>query len=50
MLSAGTVEIHHRYRIQSPDGAAAVEGEVIVTGPNADPDAMGTPRLAVAAR
>jgi putative redox protein len=37
MLSAGTVEIHHRYRISG--GAAPVEGEVLVAGPHADPDA-----------
>ena len=43
MLSAGTVEIHHRYLIVSPAGAAPVEGEVMVTGPRADPDAMGKP-------
>lgn len=41
MLSAGTVEIHHRYRILG--GAAAIEGEVIVTGPHADPDAALRP-------
>jgi putative redox protein len=41
MLSAGTVEIHHRYRILGPEGVALIEGEVLVTGPNADPDAMG---------
>ncbi len=41
MLSAGTVEIHHRYRILGPDGAAPIEGEVLVTGPHANPDAMG---------
>jgi hypothetical protein len=40
MLSAGTVEIHHRYRIVGPDGAAPIEGEVMVSGPHADPDAM----------
>jgi hypothetical protein len=39
MLSAGTVEIHHRYRILG--GAAPIEGEVVVTGPHADPDALG---------
>ncbi len=38
MLSAGTVEIHHRYRILGPDGAAPIEGEVLVMGPHADPD------------
>jgi putative redox protein len=38
MLAAGTVEIHHRYRITG--GAEAVEGEVMVAGPHADPDAV----------
>jgi len=37
MLSAGTVEIHHRYRITGPALPAAIEGEVVVTGPHADP-------------
>ena len=41
MLSAGTVEIHHRYRILG--GAAPIEGEVVVMGPHADPDALGQP-------
>jgi putative redox protein len=41
MLSAGTVEIHHRYRILG--GAAPIEGEVVVTGPHADPDAPTQP-------
>jgi len=49
MLSAGTVEIHHRYRIVSPAGAAPIEGEVMVTGPHADPDAMGKPAVAASA-
>jgi putative redox protein len=40
-LSAGPVEVHHRYRIVSPEGAAPIEGEVLVTGPNGDPDALG---------
>ena len=40
MLSAGTVEIHHRYRILGVDGAAPIEGEVLVTGPHADVDHM----------
>ena len=39
MLSAGTVEIHHRYRIVGPDQARPIEGEVLVAGPHADPDA-----------
>jgi putative redox protein len=41
MLSAGTVEIHHRYRIVGPGGTDPIEGEVMVTGPNADPDNLG---------
>lgn len=41
MLAAGTVEIHHRYRITGPALAAPIEGEVIVTGPHADPDNLG---------
>jgi putative redox protein len=39
MLSAGTVEIHHRYRIVGAAGVADIEGEVMVIGPGADPDA-----------
>ncbi len=46
MLSAGTVEIHHRYRILGAAGAAPVEGEVMVAGPHADPDAPAVPRAA----
>ena len=46
MLSAGTVEIHHRYRIVGPDAAAPIEGEVVVSGPHADPDAMAKPQPA----
>ncbi len=41
ILAAGTLEIHHRYRIVRPGGAEPVEGEVIVTGPHADPDRLG---------
>jgi putative redox protein len=44
MLSAGTMEIHHRYRILGPGGAAPIEGEVMVTGPDADVDHMGLAR------
>jgi putative redox protein len=40
-LSAGPVEVHHRYRIVSPEGAAPIEGEVLVTGPYADSGAPG---------
>ena len=43
MLAAGTVEIHHCYRIVGAAGTAPIEGEVMVTGPHADPDAMGAP-------
>jgi putative redox protein len=49
MLSAGTVEIHHRYRIVGPDGAHPIEAEVMVTGPQADPDALGQPQASGAA-
>lgn len=41
MLAAGTVEIHHRYSIAVPGAAAPIEGEVIVTGPKADPNKLG---------
>jgi putative redox protein len=43
MLAAGTVEIHHRYRILG--GPAPIEGVVIMTGPHADPDDLGQPQL-----
>jgi putative redox protein len=33
MLAAGTVEIHHRYRIVEPDGTG-IEEECVVRGPN----------------
>jgi putative redox protein len=46
-LSAGTVEIHHRYRIVRPD-AADLEGEVAVIGPHADPDNLGAGRTTAA--
>jgi len=39
MLSAGTVEMHHGYRILGRDGAAPIEGEVLVTAAGTDPDA-----------
>ena len=45
MLSAGTVEMHHGYRILGPNGAAPIEGEVLVTAAGTDPDA---PRAAAA--
>lgn len=32
-LASGSAELHHRYVVVSPEGAAAVEGEAIVTGP-----------------
>jgi putative redox protein len=41
MLSAGTVEVHHRYRIVKPGAGGTIEGEVLVTGPHADPDKLG---------
>ena len=45
MLSAGTVEMHHGYRIICSEGAVPIEGEVIVTAAGTDPDA---PRVAAA--
>jgi putative redox protein len=46
MLSAGTVEMHHRYRIIGQGSEGPIEGEVIVTGPHADPDRLGEPAAA----
>jgi putative redox protein len=48
-LSAGTVEIHHRYRILGPAGSTPIEGEVLVIGPHADPDAPEESKAAGAA-
>ena len=50
MLSAGTVEIHHGYRILGPDGAAPIEGEVLVSGPHAPVAGMERPEPAGASR
>jgi putative redox protein len=41
MFSAGPAEIHHRYVIRRGAGQPDEEGEVVVTGPHADPDARG---------
>lgn len=40
MLSAGPAEIHHRYLIRRGDGRPDEAGEVLATGPRADPDAI----------
>jgi putative redox protein len=40
-LSTGMTEIHHRYVVRSAD-ADVVMGEVCVTGPREDPDALGS--------
>ena len=37
MLCAGTVEMHHRYRILREDGGPPEEGEVIALGPGHSP-------------
>ena len=50
MLSAGTVEIHHSYRILGPDGTAPIEGEVLVSGPRAQVAGMDQSEPAGAAR
>jgi putative redox protein len=41
MFSAGPAEIHHRYLIRRGDGRPDEVGEVVVTGPREDPDALG---------
>ena len=37
MLCAGTVELHHRYRIVREDGSEPEEGEVVALGPGYTP-------------
>jgi putative redox protein len=39
MLAAGTVAIHHHYRIVAPDGTAT-EAECVVRGPNAPAEVL----------
>jgi putative redox protein len=41
MFSAGPAEIHHRFVVHRGDGHPDEEGEVVVTGPGEDPDALG---------
>jgi putative redox protein len=41
MFSAGPAEVHHRFVIHRPDGRPDESGEVVVTGPNEDPDRLG---------
>ena len=41
MFSAGPAEVHHRYLVRRGDGRADETGEVVVTGPGEDPDALG---------
>lgn len=41
MFSAGPAEIHHRYVVRRGDGRPDEGGEVVVTGPGEDPDALG---------
>ncbi len=56
MLSSGVAEVHHGYRIRRGDGRPDLIDEVVVTGPEADPDALagtqlsplGAPRTEVA--
>ena len=40
MVSAGPAEVHHRYLIRRADGRPDESGEVVVTGPGDDPDAL----------
>jgi len=48
MFSAGPAEIHHRYVVSRGDGRPDDSGEVVVTGPGDDPDALGERWLAAA--
>ena len=48
MFSAGPAEIHHRYLIRRAGGRPDETGEVVVTGPGDDPDALGERWLAAA--
>ena len=46
MFSAGPAEIHRRYVVRRGDGPPAEDGEVVVTGPGDDTDALGERWLA----
>ena len=48
MFSAGPAEIRHRYVVSRGDGRQDESGEVVVTGPGEDPDALGHRWLATA--
>ena len=48
MFSAGPAEIHHRYVVSRGAGRPDESGEVVVTGPSEDPDALGHRWLAAA--
>ncbi len=41
IFSAGPAEIHHRYLIHRGEGQPDESGEVVVTGPQEDPDELG---------
>src|SRR4030067_1123158 len=46
---AGPAEIHHGYVVSRGDGRPDESGEVVVTGPVEDPDALGERWLAAVA-
>lgn len=46
MLSSGPAEVHHRYLVTRVGRPPVEEGEVVVTGPGDDPDALGRNALA----
>ena len=48
MLSSGVAEVHHGYRIRRGHGLPEVRGDVVVTGPGDDPDALGQRLLGAA--
>lgn len=45
MFSAGPAEIHHCYAVRRGDGRPDESGEVVITGPGWDPDALREPLL-----
>ena len=46
MFSAGPAQIHQRYLVPRGDGRPVEDGEVVVTGPGDDTEALGERWLA----
>lgn len=49
-FSAGPSEVHHRYVVRRGDGRPDEAGEVVVTGPDEDPEALGERWAAASSR